>query len=88
MKLRNKLTGEVVAYRNAEWEEVKGPCEFWYSIMVGLNYKEGRFDYGVVQLDKDLYDSSKAKEIGLYFESKEEADEAIKNMKERAKEEK
>lgn len=70
-----------LAELNAEWEDYEKPKECWWSIMVNFNYRENRSEVSIVRLDKKLYDPSEAKEIGFYFETKEEAEKAVEKLK-------
>ena len=91
MKLRNKKTGEILEPRtigfemysfnerqfdslaelNEEWEDYEEPRDFWYINSEGDAESCIRND----ELDKS------AKEIGNYFETKEEAEKAVEKLK-------
>lgn len=95
MKLRNKKTGQVgnfiinkdhfecvdleyvpeyrnLAELNEEWEDYEEPKEYWYI----------ECDGEVYSIDRLIgYDSNKLKEIGNYFENKEEAEKAMEKLK-------
>ena len=88
MKLRNKKTGEVknfvvvvangyagndtLAELNEEWEDYEEQRDYWYIDSDGNVESCIRID----ELDKV------AKEIGNYFETKEEAEKALNKLKE------
>lgn len=94
MKLRNKKTGEIIdIYKGEitlhynqgrktihfkhledleEWEDYEEPKEYWYIECDGEVYSIERL-IG--------YDSNKLKEIGNYFESREEAEKAVEKLK-------
>jgi hypothetical protein len=91
MKLRNKKTGEIIetgmsflrvpdrrktVYKsleelNEEWEDYEEPKEYWY------------YDTTKNGIDKitHLEDKEKDKEIGNYFETREEAEKAVEKLK-------
>lgn len=83
MKLRNKKTGEInlgdlhlddfnsLAELNAEWEDYEEPKEYWYIDCDGEVYS----------IKLIGYNSNKLKEIGNYFETKEEAEKAVEKLK-------
>ena len=93
MKLRNKKTGEIVDYNptlerwngpskeikhynslaelNEEWEDYEEPKEYWYYDTT----KNG------VEKITHLEDKEKDQEIGNYFETKEEAEKAVEQLK-------
>ena len=94
MKLRNKKTGEIdnwcidkdvirtcsgsivynsLADLNEEWEDYEEPKEYWYISSDSVIYAT---DYGKYP-DSDLL----REEIGNYFETKEEAEKAVKKLK-------
>ena len=97
MKLRNKKTGEIqqivvmpiidgypdeheevkgetsLKDFNEEWEDYEEPKEFWY---IDLD--------GEIQSDGGVYEDTTTKgmkEIGNYFETKEEAEKAVEKLK-------
>lgn len=86
MKLRNKKTGKVIewfsntggvlpnslAELNEEWEDCEEPKDFQY-IMA-----DGGID---LQPDNNSIFSNGLKEIGNYFETKEEAEKAVEKLK-------
>ena len=90
MKLRNKKTGEVwdigkvltndypcwetLKQLNEEWEDYEEPKEFYYITTIGDIEASSCFD------DQDVIYK---KEIGNYFESKEEAEKAVEKLKAR-----
>ena len=87
MKLRNKKTGEIIewfnntgnifpdtlAELNEEWEDYKEQKEYWYiaELCGGLQRKQ----------DTDNGEDRFNKEIGNYFETKEEAEKAVEKLK-------
>ena len=97
MKLRNKTTGEIIdldhlsvhygekhrpasfwkfslAELNEEWEDYEEPKEWWYIDIHGPHKVTNNDEY---------YQQVKAasKEIGNYFETKEEAEKAVEKLK-------
>lgn len=86
MKLRNKKTGKIVdcaVYCNGtfyhsvndvfeEWEDYKEPKEYWYM--------SNRGDIRFID-DEDTDWDNERKLIGNYFETKEEAEQAVKKLK-------
>ena len=85
MKLRNKKTGEInlgdlhlddfnsLAELNDEWEDYEEPKEYWF-----IN------NYDRIEKEKgpdDAWFVIKLKEIGNYFETKEEAEKAVEKLK-------
>lgn len=85
MKLRNKKTGEInlgdlhlddfnsLAELNDEWEDYEEPKEYWF-----IN------NYDRIEKEKgpdDAWFVIKLKEIGNYFETKEEAELAVRKLK-------
>ena len=85
MKLRNKKTGEInlgdlhlddfnsLAELNDEWEDYEEPKEYWF-----IN------NYDRIEKEKgpdDAWFVIKLKEIGNYFETKEEAELAVRKFK-------
>lgn len=92
MKLRNKKTGEIKAFDevmreaykwnnynslaelNAEWEDYEELKEWWYIDIHGPHKVTNNDEY---------YQQVKAasKEIGNYFETKEEAEKAVEKLK-------
>lgn len=89
MKLRNKKTGEInlgdlhlddfnsLAELNEEWEDVaEEPKERWY-----INENGGVMKYVPFDPDgEDLIYMKYQNEIGNYFETKEEAEKAVKKL--------
>lgn len=83
MKLRNKKTGEInlgdlhlddfnsLAELNAEWEDYEEPKEYWYIDP----------DANIEYTSKDDEYDDEAKQIGNYFETKEEANKAVKRLR-------
>ena len=97
MKLRNKKTGEIgytavlqskaiivmdedaiqlgsytsLAELNSEWEDYEEPVGYWYI----------DFDGEVLADDLDEFATKKVIEFGNYFETKEEAEEAVEKLK-------
>ena len=85
MKLRNKKTGEIetacpiyvqncgeyssLAELNEEWEDYEEPKEYWY-----IRY-DGCITITCGGADDDM------KQIGNYFETKEEAEKAVEKLK-------
>ena len=95
MKLRNKKTGDIVetgdnflhlrrkylysslAELNEEWEDYKSDKERWY-----INENGGVLKYIPVDPNgEDLTYMGYQKEIGNYFETKEEAEKAVEKLK-------
>lgn len=88
MLLRNKKTGEIkevqpitiggfhsLAELNKEWGDVpEEPKEYWYidPMVCGVYCTK-------IKKDEDLYDFNK--QIGNYFETKEEAEKALEKLK-------
>ena len=85
MKLRNKKTGEInlgdlhlddfnsLAELNDEWEDYEEPKEYWF-----IN------NYDRIEKEKgpdDAWFVIKLKEIGNYFETREEAEKAVEKLK-------
>ena len=86
MKLKNKKTGEIVewfnntngvfpnslAELNEEWEDYKEPKEYWYIDCYGM-------------VIRSLYNGNewdeRRKLIGNYFETEEEAENAVEKLK-------
>lgn len=97
MKLRNKKTGEIIekypdkfvinsgeqikqynslTELNEEWEDYEEPKEYWYVSCDGRALK--------ATTDEDEYNEkhiSGHKEIGNYFETREEAEEGVEKLK-------
>lgn len=88
MKLRNKKTGEILkifvinsgdqirqydslAELNEEWEDYEDPKYYWYIDADG----------NVMRCERDDEYDNEAKEIGNYFETKEEAEKAVRELK-------
>lgn len=92
MKLKNKKTGEIVVFGEgivdlnkigcknvAEmmeqgWEDYEKPKEYWCIDWTGV------IRHIIVLDDIDKYEENK-KEIGNYFETKEEAEKAVEKLK-------
>lgn len=87
MRLRNKKTGEIadkslfinynsLSELNEEWEdyEPEEPKEYWY---IDWTPEIGAYHTRDVDSDAD----ERQKEIGNYFETKEEADKAVEKLK-------
>lgn len=95
MKLRNKKTGEIVEFEditrvckfignqniynslaelNEEWEDCEEPKEYWC-----IDWTGG-VNHITVLDDVDKYEENK-KEIGNYFETREEAEKAVEKLK-------
>lgn len=88
MKIRNKKTGEIgeireilidgmfkvssLAELNEEWEDYKKPKEFWFVDSVG----EVQDTTYVTD-----YDKTNLRKFGNYFETKEEAENAVEKLK-------
>ena len=94
MKLRNKKTGEIVesileaanrldngkntytlAELNAEWEDYEDPKEYWFINSVGGAIRPSD------TTDWEQEDAAHHKEIGNYFETREEAEKAVEKLK-------
>ena len=97
MKLRNKKTGEIkecavipivdgfvyeydvfekgksLAELNEEWEDYEEPKTFWYIRCSGEVYED--------ESDASTEHGEKHREIGNYFETKEEAEKAAEKLK-------
>lgn len=95
MKLRNKKTGEIEEFENitrvfkfignkntynfltelnAEWEDCKEPKEYWC-----IDWTGG-INHITVLNDMDEYEENK-KQIGNYFDTREEAEQAVEKLK-------
>jgi hypothetical protein len=85
MKLRNKKTGEIrilidhifdnyktLAELNVEWEDYEEPKEYFYIYADGDIYKD---------VQDDLRKDNGCKDIGNYFKTKEEAEQAVEKLK-------
>ena len=85
MKLRNKKTGEIkevepitiggfrsLAELNEEWEDYEEPKEHWYITIDGDVRVEPENQYG---------EPNSMKQIGNYFETEEEAEQAVNKLK-------
>lgn len=97
MKLKNKKTGEIIegtdilalmvtgddlslpvylslAELNEEWEDYEEPKEYWY-----IDTTEGT----VVEHTQEMFEltDKERKEIGNYFETREEAEKAVEKLK-------
>ena len=93
MKLRNKKTGEIInnnginflegdyktynslAELNSEWEDApEEPKKYWFINASGeIN--------SIYEEDEEEEDTKSCKEIGNYFETKEEAEKAVRKLK-------
>ena len=86
MKLRNKKTGEIkevepitiggfrsLAELNAEWCDYEEPKEYWF-----IDYDGGIIPFSKM---KDTATDKSMKQIGNYFETKEEAEKAVEKLK-------
>lgn len=87
MKLKNKKTGEIVeatdfnimsdynslAELNKDWEDYEEPTGYWY-----IDF-DGDVLGCVEDFDKET--DEKRKQIGNYFETKEEAEKAVEKLK-------
>lgn len=87
MKLRNKKTGEIknfavvvangyagndtLAELNAEWEDYEEPEGWWF---IGRSYEAHATNTTLRSLETD-------RQIGNYFETKEEAEKAVEKLK-------
>ena len=91
MKLRNKKTGEILelcchrsgdfrerydslAELNGEWEDYEEPTTFW-----AISWAGEPEEYNAKKTPQELKDM--AKEIGNYFETKEEAEKAVECLR-------
>lgn len=90
MKLKNKISGEIKEFAlfdgnelqggvtleilTKEWEDYEEPKEYWYidPMVCGAYCTK-------IKKDEDLYNFNK--EIGNYFETKEEAEKAAEKLK-------
>lgn len=96
MKLRNKNTGEIIEFDailpvkdvsgdsvahleynsltelNKEWEDYEEPKEYWYLTGIG--------EIGCIE-DVDAKFDKDRKEIGNYFDTREEAEKAVEKLK-------
>lgn len=86
MKLRNKKTGEIRELPDGffcgdnlkkiceEWEDYKEPKEYWF-----IDTSEG----AVVEQTEEMFEltDKERKQIGNYFETREEAEEAVEKLK-------
>lgn len=61
-----------LAELNEEWEDYEEPKKYWYV---------SRFGYVVEDIDEDFDADKQRKEIGNYFETKEEAERAVEKLK-------
>lgn len=63
-----------LAELNAEWEDYEEPKEYWYidPMVCGVYCTK-------IEKDEDLYDFNK--QIGNYFETKEDAEKAVEKLK-------
>lgn len=87
MKLRNKKTGEIVeatdfniisdynslAELNEEWEDYEEPKEYWF-----IDYDGGIIPFSKM---KDTATDKLMKQIGNYFDTQEEAEQAVEKLK-------
>ena len=88
MKLRNKRTGEIIDFSklnilieynslaelNEEWEDYEEPKEYWFIDWVP---KLGVYH----TTDLDCKDDNSLKQIGNYFNTREEAEKAVEKLK-------
>lgn len=90
MKLRNKKTGEIrevknilidgmfsvssLAEFNEEWEDYEEPKTFW-----AISWAGEPEEYDAKKTPEEL--KNMAKEIGNYFETREEAEKAVRELK-------
>lgn len=96
MKLRNKKTGEIIDIKDAlhdsddypnhytireDWEDYKEP-ETYYYISDCVNIASLTNDHGY-NLPEEIWHKAmkRRKEIGNYFETKEEAEKAVEKLK-------
>lgn len=94
MKLKNKRTGEIVepylewcsnsdkphslAELNEEWEDYKEPKMYWAISMYSENgVDDFKWSNGLFGDDVDKFN----KEIGNYFDTREEAEKAVEKLK-------
>ena len=61
-----------LAALNEEWEDYEEPKKYWFI---------SRFGYVVEDIDENFDADKKRKEIGNYFETKEEAEKAVEKLK-------
>ena len=86
MKLRNKKTGKIkevepitiggfrsLTELNEEWEDYEGPKDFWFIGEDSYAHSE------TTTVTQDF--ANRLKEIGNYFETKEEAEKAVEKLK-------
>ena len=93
MKLKNRKTGEIVikhlaikdnnevaktysslAELNEEWEDYEEPKEYWFI--------ENDGHISSIRVDEDFAESLRAsKDLGNYFETKEEAEKAVERLR-------
>ena len=67
-----------LAELNEEWEDYEEPKEFWYIAHNGI---VGCFEYDDDWQYMDFNWQDKLKQIGNYFETKEEAEKAVEKLK-------
>ena len=73
----DKIVFSSLAELNEEWEDYEEPKEYWYiNICSGINHQEVCDNNG---LEKTM--RGQLQKIGNYFETKEEAEEAVKKLK-------
>lgn len=65
--------GESLAELNEEWEDYEEPKEYWRITDLG--------ELKSIRLDQHHQNIEKCKEIGNYFETKEEAEKAVRKLK-------
>lgn len=92
MKLRNKKTGEIKELQEImhdafiehnekslmnlekDWEDYKEPKEYWH-----IDFDGDLMPTSDIKCDKHVFD--KIKEIGNYFDTREEAEQAVEKLK-------
>ena len=67
-----------LAELNKEWEDYEEPKEYWY---IAYNGSVGCFEYDDDWQYMDFNWQDKLKQIGNYFETKEEAEKAVEKLK-------
>ena len=86
MKLRNKKTGEIRELPDGFFcgDNLKKICEVWEDYEEPKAYWHIDFDGSLmktsdIKCDKDVFD--RLKEVGNYFDTREEAEEAVEKLK-------